>query len=43
MKTSAAAGAGIVIEHVPGGEQVMVWMLSCPCSRPSEAKLSPNV
>ena len=42
-KTSAADGAGTKIEHVPGGEHVMVFMFCVPCKRPSEAKLSPNV
>ena len=42
-KTRAAQGAGTGMVHVPGGEQEMVWMLSVPCKRPSEAKLSPNV
>ena len=43
IKTSAAEGAGTVMEHVPGVEQEMVWMFSVPSKRPSEAKLSPKV
>lgn len=42
-KTRAAQGAGTGMVHVLMGEQEMVEMVSVPCKRPSEAKLSPNV